>query len=289
MKQLNIFLISLLFLLVTSSYGLDVTLSWDPSPSAAVTGYNVYYKSGDMSLPFDGTGADQGNSPIDVGDTLSTTLTGLTDGVIYFFTVTAYDGSDNQSTYSNIVSNDWIPSLQTPQDGASNEPVPVTFQWELAPSGYSVTYTLFFGTDQQEVSDAVTTSITTIPTTDPTIWEALLWLSGLGLVATHLMPRSSHKCWLKEAAVLLMAFGLLSACGGGGGGGGSETSSSSTRTAATEEESVLYSLDKGSSDYHQAFDLESGTTYYWKIVATDTDDSTLKYESQVQSFTTEAF
>ena len=270
----------------------DVTLSWDPSPTAGVDGYKVYYKQGNMDFPFDGTGANEGASPIDVGNTLSTTLTGLNDGVSYFFTVTAYQTPDTESSYSNIVSNSWLPSLTIPANNATNEPVPVTFQWETAPSGYDVTYTLYYGTDQNEVSSAG--SFVSFPPNSGNNLKPIALIIGLALcflalkkikLITSLKPlRSAYSILL-----MILLGGFLTACGGGGGGGDSSSSRSVTGTETPSPQSSLYSINKGSSDYHQAFDLSPSTTYYWKVVATDTQDPNLTYESEVRTFTTEAF
>lgn len=284
----SLFIISLVF--IHTSFSQDITLSWDASPTSGVTGYNVYYKASNMDFPFDGIGAAQGASPIDVGNVLTTKLTGLSDGVNYFFTVTAYDNSSNQSTYSNIVSNEWIPALTTPVDGAGNEPVPVTFQWETAPSSYSVSYTLFYGTNQDDVSSAVVPpAVGSPPKINPINPELImLLLLGFSLTAiSRIKNNLRFKPQILTAGLILLVAGTLTACGGGGGG--SDSSGNKAVTPTPPVASALYSIDKGSSDYHQAFDLDAGTTYYWKIVATDVNDSNLKYESQVQSFTTETF
>lgn len=278
-----IIVVNLMF--IPPSFSQDITLSWDASPTSGVTGYNVYYKAGNMDFPFDGIGADQGTSPVDVGNVLTTTLTGLSDGINYYFTVTAYDDSSNQSTYSNIVSNEWIPALVTPADGATDEPVPVTFQWATAPEGYSVTYTLFYGTDQDEVSAASILPVGRIKPMSHTFVPGLTGLLLFGFVLffiTTLKTSARFRPQILTAGLILFAGGALTACSGGGGGG--ESSGDKAVTPAT---SALYSVDKGSSDYHQAYDLDAGTTYYWKIVATDTNDNNLVYESQVRSFTTE--
>lgn len=86
------------------AYAGQVSLAWDASPSAEVVGYRLHYQAGSDTLPFTGTGADQGNSPVDVGGTLTTSLTGLTEGQSYYFTVTAYDAAGNESPISNIIS-----------------------------------------------------------------------------------------------------------------------------------------------------------------------------------------
>ncbi len=272
----------------------DVTLSWDPSPTAGVTGYNVYYKTGDMNFPFDGTGADQGASPVDVGDVLSTTLTGLADGVTYYFSVTAYDDGANQSSYSNIVSTSWLPALLAPENNESAEPIPVTFRWETAPAGYSVSYTLYYGTAEQEVREAGDIAAPLIPPADRTPLSAGPAFLPLILTALLLLRFVSGKTgrnrFKPASAVTTIALcAFITACSGGGGGGSETSDRAVGTTPPADEPSVLYSIDKDNSDYHQAFDLESGTTYYWKVVATDTNDSNLVYESQVQSFTTEKF
>jgi len=72
----------------------DVTLAWDPSPST-VEGYRVHYRTGTAGAPY--------TSSIPVGDVTTTTVTGLTEGLTYFFAVTAYAGA-SESGYSNEVS-----------------------------------------------------------------------------------------------------------------------------------------------------------------------------------------
>jgi hypothetical protein len=76
-------------------------LSWDApttnadgTPLADLAGYKVY----------NGTGTGSYTQTIDVGNALSYTVTNLTDGIIYYFAVTAYDTSGNESGFSNEVS-----------------------------------------------------------------------------------------------------------------------------------------------------------------------------------------
>ncbi len=295
MKLFQILIISFLILVnsISIAFCQDITLSWDSSPSSGVDGYKVYYKQGDNHFPFDGTGAyvdgSPAASPVDVGNVLTTTLTNLTDNTTYFFSVTAYDNDASaESTYSNIVSNSWLPRLVIPAAGATNEPIPTTFRWEIAPAEYDVTYILFYGTDQNEVTTA-TSSVAVlppdsggnnIPTSILVVLTALLFITGLKY---RLVPQMKRLPQYVSLLLIMLLGGILTACGGGGGGGDSATSHSAASSAA----SVLFSVDKGSSDYHQAFDLDASTTYYWKVVATDTQDPNLTYESEVRQFTTE--
>ncbi len=291
MKSFHIVIITLLILVNSISSGLcqDVTLSWDPSPTSDVAGYKVYYKQGDMNYPFDGTGADQGPSPVDVGDVLSTTLTNLPDGETFYFSVTAYVDENQESSYSNIVSNSWIPALLLPANGATGEPVPVTFQWETAPDGYDVTYTLFYGTDRDEVSAAkILPASPNKPSIPPATAVPVIAVLLCGLIYFMRKQGVRYKPQIAAAVSIILLGGLLTACGGGGGGGDSSSTGYSV-TDTTTSGSTLYSVDKGSSDYHQAYDLKAATTYYWKVVATDTQDPNLTYESEVLQFTTESF
>ncbi|MCP5002954.1 MAG: hypothetical protein GY941_03250 [Planctomycetes bacterium] len=69
------------------------TLVWDPNTEGNLAGYNVHY--GMSSRNYD--------SHEDVGNQTSYALTGFLDGSTYYFAVTAYDFSGNESAYSNEV------------------------------------------------------------------------------------------------------------------------------------------------------------------------------------------
>jgi len=71
----------------------QVTLAWDASPSPEVTGYFVLY----------GTASANYTLSTNVGNQTSAIIGDLSAGVTYFFVVTAYDASGNQSLPSNEV------------------------------------------------------------------------------------------------------------------------------------------------------------------------------------------
>lgn len=106
MRRLNLTKMVLLVLLLVgiscSAWGKTVTLSWDASPST-VSGYKIHYDTDSSTTSLNGTGATEGASPIDVGNVLTYTVNGLADTVDHYFAVTAYDGSGNESIYSNTV------------------------------------------------------------------------------------------------------------------------------------------------------------------------------------------
>ena len=78
----------------------EVNLAWDANPETdQVSGYKVYYKTVSRGEPYNGTGADQGDSPITLliedmtdPDNPEFTLTGLDDNEVYFFVITAFNG-----------------------------------------------------------------------------------------------------------------------------------------------------------------------------------------------------
>ncbi len=72
----------------------NVTLAWDASPDASVTGYRVYY--GVATASYTNSAA--------VGNATSATLANLTDGVTYYFAATAYDAAGTESPFSNEAS-----------------------------------------------------------------------------------------------------------------------------------------------------------------------------------------
>ena len=73
----------------------QVTLAWDANTSPSIAGYKVYYGSASGSYSYG----------IDVGNVTSYTVPNLQDGTTYYFVMTDYDNSGQESGYSNQVSN----------------------------------------------------------------------------------------------------------------------------------------------------------------------------------------
>ena len=68
-----------------------VTLSWDKSPGRAVKGYRLRY----------GTSSKNYSVTIDVGKVTTYTISNLIPNKRYYFVVTAYDATGNESLPSN--------------------------------------------------------------------------------------------------------------------------------------------------------------------------------------------
>lgn len=79
-----------------TSTALAAILSWDASSGA--TGYRLYYGTAPRTYrQAKGTG-------VAVGNVTACEITNLKSATLYYFAVTAVDGSDNESPYSNEVS-----------------------------------------------------------------------------------------------------------------------------------------------------------------------------------------
>ena len=72
----------------------SVTLHWSHSVDDNAGGYYVYY--GNRPGEYLGRMAVQGSSPVNVGNVTSVTLTGLDNGRIYYFAVSAYSKVDGR-------------------------------------------------------------------------------------------------------------------------------------------------------------------------------------------------
>jgi hypothetical protein len=103
------FMLCSLFLLDRNAFSAQVTLSWtapttntDGTQLKDLAGYKVYY----------GTASRTYSTAIDVGKVTNCQINNLTDGLTYYFAVTAYDTSKNESTYSNEVSKTFTRSGQ---------------------------------------------------------------------------------------------------------------------------------------------------------------------------------
>ena len=68
-------------------------VSWSPNTETDLAGYKIYY----------GTSSGAYDDALDVGNETSFAVNGLVKGTVYFFAVTAYDFSGNESGFSREV------------------------------------------------------------------------------------------------------------------------------------------------------------------------------------------
>ncbi|MCD6328384.1 hypothetical protein J7M28_12655 [bacterium] len=96
--------------------GDGIILTWEASEADDLAGYKLYYDTTGYYPPFKGEGLPQGDSPIDVGDATSISITYEEIGEIeeLNFAVTAYDVRGNESDYSRPTSDSGNPSRNAP-------------------------------------------------------------------------------------------------------------------------------------------------------------------------------
>jgi hypothetical protein len=89
----------------------DVTLAWNAVSASNLAGYRVYY----------GTSTGSYGTPLSAGTKTTYTVSSsyLQAGKTYYFAVTAYDSSGNESSYSNEVSKT-IPTCDINGDASVN-------------------------------------------------------------------------------------------------------------------------------------------------------------------------
>jgi hypothetical protein len=78
---------------LTAWAGQSVTLAWDPSADTSVVGYALYYGTSSRTYP----------NRVDVGSVTNATISGLQEGVVYYFVATAYNVASLESIPSNEV------------------------------------------------------------------------------------------------------------------------------------------------------------------------------------------
>jgi hypothetical protein len=110
------------------AHAASVTLGWDASPSADVSGYAVYQ----------GTASGTYTQRLDVGAQTSVTIADLVESVTYYFAVTAYTVAGVESTPSNEIAYT-VPSGQIPRPYISSFRFTTegpTLTWSCVPGRY---------------------------------------------------------------------------------------------------------------------------------------------------------
>src|SRR4030043_2145923 len=106
-----------LFLLPGSGFSAQIRLAWDANTESDLAGYKVYY----------GTISKSYINSVDIGNEISFTLTGLTQGQTYFIVVTAYDNLYYESVFSlevNGVAMELEPPPPAPPPTIVPSPIP---------------------------------------------------------------------------------------------------------------------------------------------------------------------
>ena len=96
-------ILAMVLMFCGSALAMDVTLQWDANSESNLAGYKIYYDSDSNGPPYNGTGATEGNSPINVGNVTTFTIHGFPNDASVRFAATAYNTENLESGYSNEV------------------------------------------------------------------------------------------------------------------------------------------------------------------------------------------
>jgi len=130
-------------LIAANAMAAQATLAWDPNTESDLAGYRIHY----------GTASGSYTVHTDVHNVTTYTVDGLTAGQTYYFAVTAYDASGNESGYSNPVSYavpgvNGAPTTPATPTGASSALVNTAITFGTAatdPNGDSLQYRYDWG------------------------------------------------------------------------------------------------------------------------------------------------
>ncbi len=190
-------------------------------------------------------------------------------------TPTPTSGSGGSSSGANPSDSISAPQLIAPASG-SVVGTTVTFEWtpSVSQAGKPVTYTHYYCTDQA-MTNCISNNVVAQNSPVKTYAGMGGLLSGMVLFGIGFAggPLSRKKKIAILIALLLLSLAVVS-CGGGGAGSSSPNSSNPSQTVGSAP---------GSDITYTASGLQNGTTYYWKVAATDGQVST---ESQAASFKT---
>ncbi|KPJ76557.1 MAG: hypothetical protein AMJ54_11100 [Deltaproteobacteria bacterium SG8_13] len=107
--HLFLLLIGWILLSALPAVAAEVAVAWDPNREEDLAGYRIYWGTQSRVYPYSA----------DVGDQTSYTVPNLSEGQIYFFAVTAYDVTQQESDYSAELAFS-VPIADTDQDGISD-------------------------------------------------------------------------------------------------------------------------------------------------------------------------
>jgi hypothetical protein len=150
----------LMFLAADTSLAAQVSLAWDANTETNLAGYRVHI--GQASRAYD--------TVIDVGKVTSYTVSGLLDGRVYYFAVTAYDTAGAQSVFSEEVTA--MPADATPPaiSGVSASPTR---------TGATISWLTNEASDSQVEYGATTSYGTLSPVNGSPVMSHTVTISGL--------------------------------------------------------------------------------------------------------------
>lgn len=162
------------------------------------------------------------------------------------------------------------PILTYPPNNSTGMPTALTLKWNKCsdPDGHQVSYRLYIGTDPNftGINPIILASISNSLSYAVVSGYQIGIIALFGIVVISGLSRRRKKVGFLIVAVIFIGGLLLGSCGGGGGG--------PTPIPTPPSDEITQNISG----------LNSGTKYYWKIVADDGNGGVV--ESNIYSFTT---
>lgn len=105
-RGILVLFLALIFMIPSLVFGLSIRVTWNPNTESDLAGYKVYY----------GTQSGVYGNPVDVGNVTTWNLDNVAEKTTYYFALTAYDTSGNESLKSEEA------SVTTPDQTPPNAP-----------------------------------------------------------------------------------------------------------------------------------------------------------------------
>jgi fibronectin type 3 domain-containing protein len=248
----------------------SVSLSWNADSDPTVTGYRVYY----------GTAAGSYTQSVDVGNSTSAAVAGLNSSTTYYLAVAAYNGSGNQSGYSNEVSA--IPTGSASSNApvapaslsaaAGNAQVALNWPASSGATSYNIKRSTTSGGGYATIATATGTSVTDSGVSNGTTYYYIVTaVNGSGESAGS--PQASATPQAAAPAVPSTPSGLNASAGNGQVSLGWTASSGATsynlkRSTVSGGPYTTIGSPASTSSVDSA--VTNGTTYFYVISAVNT-------------------
>jgi PKD repeat protein len=168
----------LLMSLATAQAG-QVTLAWNASTSAGVTGYHVVY----------GQASNNYTTQVDAGNSTQYTVTNLEDGKTYYFAVHAHDAGDTISSANSNEVSKTLPAVAPTASfsaGVTSGTTPLTVAFTNSSSGTApLTYSWSFGDGSTSTASSPSKVYTSAGT-----YTVILTVTGPG--GSNTLTRSNY-------------------------------------------------------------------------------------------------
>jgi fibronectin type 3 domain-containing protein len=237
--------------IINDANAAEVTLAWNKNQESTVTGYKLYY----------GTSSGSYQQGINVGNVTTRTVSSLSDGVTYYFSVTAYDSAGNESEYSSEVIHAIDPLCTVP-----SRPGSINYPSSSSTGTFSVSWDAVSGATSYELERSTSSSFS------PTIQvysgsSASFGQTGLESGTYYYRARAVNSCgagtWRTGAAVMV-----------------------TTCTVPSTPGSITYPSSSSTGTFSVSWDAVSGATSY---VLERSTSSTFSPTTQIYSGSSASF